>query len=149
MNLYSHFLGKENCRLRTDDAVCGTIRGCFSQAELFFIYMEMAMRTMAAKLDFQQIKTDESQSRSEPHHLSSYISVCDFSSVQFHLEGEGGKFLNICFKDSSSTFQVFGCFFFFVVCPSALLFPGLLHHQKKKKKGLKKQTLCSEFNTLG
>lgn len=54
MNLYSHFLGKENCRLRTDDVVCGTNRGCFSQAELFFTYMEMAMRTMAANLTFSK-----------------------------------------------------------------------------------------------
>ena len=118
--------------------VCGTNRGCFSQAELFFIYMEMAMRTMAAKLDFQQIKTDESQSRSEPHHLSSYISVCDFSSVQFHLEGEGGKFLNICFKDSSSTFQVFGCFFFFCCVSKCTPFSRTFASPKKKKKRFKK-----------
>lgn len=41
--------------------------------------------------DFQQIKTDEAQLLSEPHHLSSYISVCDFSSVQFHSGGKKKK----------------------------------------------------------
>lgn len=41
--LHSHFSGTENVQIRTDDAVCAANRGCFSQAELFF--MELAMRT--------------------------------------------------------------------------------------------------------
>ena len=101
------------------------------------------------KLDFEQIKTDESQSQSEPHHLSSYISVCDFSSVQFHLWGGGGrvsKYFALKTPQAHSRCLVASCF---VVCPSALLLPGLLHHQKKKKKRFKKQILRSDFNILG
>lgn len=95
--------------------------------------------------DFQQIKTDEAQSRSEPHHLSSYISVCDFSLVQFHFgEGQKKKFLNVCFKDSSSAFQVFGCFFLLCVEVHSL-FQDFCITKKKKKKDFS----CSEFNTLG
>lgn len=43
-------------------------------------------------------------------------STCDLNSVQFHLEGgkkkkKKNEFLNVCFKDLSCAFQVFGCFF--------------------------------------
>lgn len=60
----------------------------------------------------------------------------------------GGKkkkmFLNVCFKDSSSAFQVFGCFF---LCVKVHSFPRTFASPKKKKR--QKKTLCSEFNTLG
>lgn len=41
------FWETENSCKRTDDVVCGTNRGCFSQAELLFTYGETAVRTMA------------------------------------------------------------------------------------------------------
>ena len=87
---------------------------------------------------FQQIKSDEA---TEPHHLSSYISVCvracvcEFSSVQFHFLG-GKKFLNVCFKDSSSTFQVFGCFF--SLCVEVHSFSRTFASPKRKMKKKKR-----------
>lgn len=76
------FGGRKNGWIRTNDAACWANRGCFSQAELFF--MELAMKNKGCKTDFQQIR----QTRPSPSlsHITSpaYISVCDFSSVQFH-----------------------------------------------------------------
>ncbi|KAF3846433.1 hypothetical protein F7725_003511 [Dissostichus mawsoni] len=110
----------------TNDAVCGSNRGCFSQPELLFTYMETAMRTMTRHI------THTSQLQSEPHHPSSYIS-CNSRKKMF---------LNVCFKDSSSTFLVFGCFILLCV-ESALIIQNFASPKKKKS------TLCSEFNTLG
>lgn len=43
-------------------------------------------------------------------------------------------FLNVCFKDSSSTFQVFGCFF--LLCINAHSFARMFASPKEKKKRL-------------
>lgn len=49
------------------------------------------MRIMAAN-GLSANKSDKAQFWSEPHHLSSYIGVCDFSPVQLHLGGREGNF---------------------------------------------------------
>lgn len=139
--------GMENCWIRTDDAVCRANRGCFSQAELFFTYTEMAMRTMAASWLWAN-KTDEAQSpvwATSPLQLHQCVWF-QFSAIPLR-EKKTCFFLNVCFKDSSSTFQVFGCFF--LLCVQVHSFSRTSATPKKKKKENKTMTLCSEFNTLG
>ena len=91
------------------------------------------------KTDFEQIR----QTRPSPglsHITSPATSVCVIS-VQCNSTWGKTKnknmFLNVCFKDSSSTFQVFGCFFLLRVKVHS--FSRTFASPKKKKKRRRKK----------
>lgn len=104
-NLYWHFLGTKNCWNRTNEAVCvGKLQTLHSGRSVLSPCAGGQERVMFAD---------------EPAvGLSSSPATSAFGiSVQCNYTWGKKKtvFLNVRFKDSSSAFHVFGCFFFMCV----------------------------------